>query len=76
MVERVTVENMIGQSDLVISLLPVPFHPVVAELCIKRRKHLVTASYISPAMKGLHERFAPLHVIKRNVHKWLQGFEL
>lgn len=40
------------------SLLPVPFHPSVAELCIKHQKHLVTASYISPAMKALHERSA------------------
>lgn len=39
------------------SLLPVPFHPTVASLCIKQRKHLVTASYISEAMKGLHQRW-------------------
>ena len=56
MADRAVVENLISQSDVVISLLPVPFHPSVAELCIKQHKHLVTASYISPAMKGLHER--------------------
>lgn len=58
MADQVMVGNVISQSDLVISLLPVPFHPAVAELCIKQQKHLVTASYISPAMKELHERFA------------------
>lgn len=58
MADQAMVENVISQSDLVISLLPVPFHPAVAELCIKQRKHLVTASYISPAMKNLHQRFA------------------
>lgn len=57
MADQAMVENVISQSDLVISLLPVPFHPVVAELCIKQRKHLITASYISPAMRDLHERF-------------------
>ena len=57
MADNAAVGNLIGQSDLVVSLLPVPFHPGVAELCIKHRKHLVTASYISPAMKDLHERF-------------------
>lgn len=60
MADKVTVEDMIGQSDIVISLLPVPFHPTVAELCIKQRKHLVTASYISPAMRDLHARFVSL----------------
>jgi alpha-aminoadipic semialdehyde synthase len=63
MADRVIVENLISQSDVVISLLPVPFHPSVAELCIKQRKHLVTASYISPAMKDLHERFVTLFAI-------------
>ena len=57
MADQAVVGNLIGQSDLVVSLLPVSFHPSVAELCIKHRKHLVTASYISPAMKDLHERF-------------------
>ena len=31
-------------------------HPTVAEVCIECRKNLVTASYISPAMRVLHER--------------------
>ncbi|OJA21128.1 hypothetical protein AZE42_04358 [Rhizopogon vesiculosus] len=48
--------RLIRDADVVISLLPVPFHPAVAELCIQHRKHLVTASYISPAMRALHER--------------------
>ena len=39
------------------SLLPVPFHPSVAEMCLKHKKHLVTASYISPAMRALHDRY-------------------
>lgn len=63
MADQATIGTTISQSDLVISLLPVPFHPAVAELCIKYRKHLVTASYISPAMKGLHERFVPSRIM-------------
>ncbi|KAG1857273.1 Saccharopine dehydrogenase, partial [Suillus tomentosus] len=47
--------RLIQGADVVISLLLVPFHPAVAELCIQHRKHLVTASYISPAMRALHE---------------------
>ncbi|KAI6024246.1 Saccharopine dehydrogenase-domain-containing protein [Pisolithus marmoratus] len=48
--------RLIEQADIVISLLPVPFHPSVAELCIQLGKNMVTASYISPAMRALHER--------------------
>lgn len=50
---------------IVSSLLPVSFHPTVAELCIKHKKHLVTASYISEAMKKLHQKYdiyIPPHV--------------
>jgi len=45
------VGHLIREADVVISLLPVAYHPSIAELCINHRKHLVTASYISPAMK-------------------------
>lgn len=42
-------------SHCVRSLLPVLFHPTIAKLCIEFKKHLVTASYISPEMRGLHD---------------------
>ncbi|KAH8105477.1 Saccharopine dehydrogenase-domain-containing protein [Cristinia sonorae] len=60
------VDSLIGECDLVISLLPVPFHPKVAEACIQHRKHLVTASYISPAMRALHDRAVSSDVILLN----------
>jgi len=43
----------IGRADLVVSLVPYAFHPVVARACIRRRKSMVTTSYVSPAMKSL-----------------------
>jgi saccharopine dehydrogenase (NADP+, L-glutamate forming) len=46
-------EKLIGEHDLSISLLPAPLHPVVAKLCIKHKKQMVTTSYVSPAMKAL-----------------------
>lgn len=76
MMDQATVGSLISQSDVVISLLPVPFHPSVAELCIKQRKHLVTASYITPAMKDLHERFVSRHAVGGDVHEIPQGIEL
>ncbi|TBU54781.1 Saccharopine dehydrogenase-domain-containing protein [Dichomitus squalens] len=60
------VERLVAAADVVISLLPVPFHPSVAELCIRHRKHLVTASYISPAMRALHDRAVSADVVLMN----------
>ena len=45
-------ERLIGEHDLAISLLPAPLHPVVAELCIKHGKHMVTTSYVSEKMNS------------------------
>lgn len=46
-------ENEVQKTDLVISMLPARFHIGVAKSCIKFKKHLVTASYISKEMKAL-----------------------
>ncbi|WP_205502789.1 saccharopine dehydrogenase family protein [Rufibacter psychrotolerans] len=44
----------IGQAEVVISMLPAQFHPLVAETCLALGKHLVTASYVPPAIKAMH----------------------
>ncbi|KAI6014540.1 hypothetical protein PISMIDRAFT_89188 [Pisolithus microcarpus 441] len=54
--DKEEMSRLIAQADIVVSLLPVPLHPSVAELCIRLGKDMVTASYISPAMRALHER--------------------
>jgi saccharopine dehydrogenase (NADP+, L-glutamate forming) len=51
--DRAKLEKLVGQHDLAISLLPAPLHPVVAALCVQRKKHMVTTSYVSPEMKKL-----------------------
>lgn len=43
----------ISKADIVISLLPPPFHPLVARHCVTLRKHLLNASYVSEEMKAL-----------------------
>ncbi len=43
--------SIIATADVVISLLPAHLHPKAAELCLKHRKHLITASYVSEEMK-------------------------
>ncbi|MFT2010605.1 saccharopine dehydrogenase family protein [Pontibacter sp. 13R65] len=45
----------VAKADVVISLLPALFHELVAQVCLQQRKHLLTASYVSPAMQRLHE---------------------
>lgn len=42
-----------SQVDLVISLIPYTFHASVIKSAIKNKKHVVTTSYVSPAMKEL-----------------------
>ena len=43
----------ISDSDIVISMLPARFHIEVAKTCISLKKHMVTASYISPEIQAL-----------------------
>ncbi|KAJ3121942.1 hypothetical protein HK098_003261 [Nowakowskiella sp. JEL0407] len=47
--------NLISESDVVVSLLPASFHVGIAKSCIRHGKNLVTASYVSPEMQSLHE---------------------
>lgn len=49
------VEKEISWADVVVSMLPARFHPVIAKSCLRQGKHMVTASYVSPDMKALHE---------------------
>ncbi|OIQ21685.1 MAG: saccharopine dehydrogenase [Flavobacterium sp. MedPE-SWcel] len=43
----------ISNADIVISMLPAHLHYEVAKDCVKHKKNMVTASYISPAMMDL-----------------------
>ncbi|NXS55103.1 AASS protein, partial [Brachypteracias leptosomus] len=47
--------SLVKKHDLVISLLPYSAHPLVAKKCIDSKVNLVTASYLTPAMKDLQE---------------------
>lgn len=41
--------------DVVVSMLPGDLHARVADLCLSRRAHFVSSSYISPAMRALDQ---------------------
>jgi alpha-aminoadipic semialdehyde synthase len=53
--DRQRVADLVKQCDLVVSMLPAPMHPEVAELCIKYKKDMVTASYESEMMRKYRE---------------------
>lgn len=48
--------NLIKLADVVVSLLPAMFHINIARYCLEAKKNLLTASYISPEMKQLHQQ--------------------
>jgi saccharopine dehydrogenase-like NADP-dependent oxidoreductase len=45
--------ELISRADVVVSLLPAHLHVEVAQDCIKLKKHLITASYVSKEMYSL-----------------------
>ncbi|MFK7833579.1 MAG: saccharopine dehydrogenase family protein [Winogradskyella sp.] len=45
--------DAVKKADIVISMLPARFHIEVAKDCITYKKHMVTASYVSPEMQAL-----------------------
>lgn len=46
-------ELLVEQVDLVISMLPAMFHPILCVSCIKFRKSMLTASYVSAEMQAM-----------------------
>jgi len=56
----------IGTADIVISLLPPTLHYLAAVDCVKQRKHLVTASYVSAEINALNEEAIENNVLLLN----------
>ena len=59
-------KNEIGNTDIVISMLPASLHITVAKDCISLGKNLVTASYVSPEIADLDEMAKQAGVILLN----------
>ncbi len=49
--DAVALEALVAKHDLSISLLPYAHHPLVARLCVKHKRHMVTTSYVKDAMR-------------------------
>lgn len=53
MTDDSALDAAVAQHDLVISLIPYTFHAAVIKSAIRSKKHVVTTSYVSPAMIAL-----------------------
>ncbi|MFP4022911.1 MAG: saccharopine dehydrogenase C-terminal domain-containing protein [Thiohalospira sp.] len=56
----------IKNADVVISMLPARFHHLVAERCVEFGKHMITASYVSKEIKGLHQKALEKNILLLN----------
>ena len=59
-------DKMIAGNDLVVSLLPWTYHPLVARLCLKHKKNMVTTSYVKPEMQALDRQAREAGIIILN----------
>jgi saccharopine dehydrogenase-like NADP-dependent oxidoreductase len=59
-------QSLIQAHDLVISMLPAHMHVEVAKDCLAFGKHMVTASYISPAMEELDQEVRAKNLVFMN----------
>jgi saccharopine dehydrogenase (NADP+, L-glutamate forming) len=50
-----TLDRLVGEYDITVSLLPYKYHADVARVCLKHKKNLVTTSYVQPQMMALDE---------------------
>lgn len=46
----------VSEHDVVISLIPYTYHPLVIEAAIKARKHFCSTSYVSAVMETYHQK--------------------
>ena len=51
--DQESLEAMVADHDITVSLLPFALHVTVAKACLKQRKSMVTTSYVSPEMLAL-----------------------
>jgi len=64
--DSVTLEKLVGEYDIVVSLLPYKYHTSVARVCIRHGKSLITTSYVQPEMFDLNEAAKSAGVILLN----------
>jgi len=64
--DEATLDRLIKEHDITVSLLPYAYHVMVAKICIKHKKNMVTTSYVSPEMKALFDEAKDAGIIILN----------
>ena len=64
--DEATLDSMVAEHDLSVSLLPYAYHLMVAKICIKHRKNMVTTSYVKPEMRALDQQAKDAGIIILN----------
>jgi spermidine synthase len=59
-------EDVVAAVDVVVSLIPYTLHAAVIEAAIKGKTHVVTTSYVSPAIRALEERVKAAGIVVMN----------
>lgn len=49
-------KELIESHHVVISMVPPPIHPIIANDCLQYRSHLLTASYMSEEIRNMHDK--------------------
>lgn len=58
--------NLIRSASVVVSLLPAPMHPFVANLCLAEKTHFVSSSYESAELRAMNDRMKEAGIICLN----------
>ncbi|WP_375418010.1 saccharopine dehydrogenase family protein [uncultured Hymenobacter sp.] len=61
--DEARLDELVATHDIVISMLPAALHLPVAHACLRHRRHLATASYVSPAIRALHDEAAQAGIL-------------
>lgn len=64
--QKDALDSMIREHDLTVSLLPYAYHVMVAKMCIKHKKNMVTTSYVKPDMQALDQEAKDAGIIILN----------
>ena len=53
----------VQEADIIISMVPPAFHPLIAKVCLQFKKHMLSASYVSEEIKQMQEQVAGAGVL-------------
>lgn len=59
-------DELVSETDIVITILPKTMHIIAAEACLRNKKNMVCASHISPEMAALEEKVKDNNLIFLN----------